>query len=172
MKERFKTFFDVKFWKFLLVGVLNTIVGTGLNFVFLNLVFNFLNTDVNFWVSSGVSYILASFMSYFLNKYFTFKNTEKGWQPILKFWINIGVCYFLAYFLAQNAVNWLITIEPFKTWATGIFNNEFFTNLFKTYDNFTVNAATLVAMCFFTLFNYVGQRFFAFKAKGTQTKNK
>jgi putative flippase GtrA len=171
MNKKLKNFFDVKFLKFVLVGVINTIVGTGLVFVFLNLVFNFLHPDVNFWVSSSLACIIASVMSYFLNKYFTFKNTEKGIKPIIRFALNIAACYFLAYFLAQNAVYWLITIEPFKAWATGIFNTDFFTNLFNTYDNFTVNVATLVAACFFTLFNYVGQRFFAFRAKSTKEEN-
>ena len=32
-----KQFFDIKFWKFILVGILNTVVGMGLQFLFFNL---------------------------------------------------------------------------------------------------------------------------------------
>ena len=41
-----KQFFDIKFWKFILVGILNTVVGMGLQFLFFNL------CGWNEWVSS------------------------------------------------------------------------------------------------------------------------
>ena len=40
IKELCLKFFDVTFWKFILVGIANTIVGTGVMFVFYN-VFHF-----------------------------------------------------------------------------------------------------------------------------------
>lgn len=86
-----KQFFDIKFWKFILVGILNTVVGMGLQFLFFNL------CGWNEWVSSLIGYILGSILSYFLNKYFTFKNKDKGWKPIVKFALNIAICYGLAY---------------------------------------------------------------------------
>jgi putative flippase GtrA len=78
-----KQFFDIKFWKFILVGILNTVVGMGLQFLFFNL------CGWNEWVSSLIGYILGSILSYFLNKYFTFKNKDKGWKPIVKFALNM-----------------------------------------------------------------------------------
>ena len=93
MKNFLKSFFDIKFWKFILVGVLNTIVGTGLQFVFYNLTFLNDMNETGVIIASSASYILASVMSYFLNKYFTFKNKEKGIKPILRFALNIAVCY-------------------------------------------------------------------------------
>ena len=33
MGDFIKKFFDIKFWKFILVGVINTLVGNGLQFV-------------------------------------------------------------------------------------------------------------------------------------------
>ena len=79
--------FDVKMWKFLLVGILNTLVGEGLSYLLI------LCTDISLWWATAVPTALASVMSYFLNKYFTFKNTEKGWRPVLRFAVNIAVCY-------------------------------------------------------------------------------
>ena len=64
MKDFIKQFFDIKFWKFIMVGILNTIVGMGLQFLFFNL------CGWDEWVSSIVGYILGSILSYFLNKYF------------------------------------------------------------------------------------------------------
>lgn len=129
---------DAKFWKFLLVGVINTLVGTAIMFGLYNL------AHVGYWLSSAANYILTSILSYFLNKYFTFRNTEKGWRPILRFAVNIGVCYLLAYGIA----------EPLMRWA-----------LSGATETLRENAAMLTGMCLFTGFNYLGQRLFAFREK-------
>ena len=38
MLNKIKNLFDIKMWKFLLVGVLNTLVGQGLSFLLLNVI--------------------------------------------------------------------------------------------------------------------------------------
>ena len=128
--------FDVKMWKFLLVGVVNTLVGSAIMFGLYNL------AHVPYWPSSAANYILTSILSYFLNKYYTFKNTEKGWRPVLRFAVNIAVCYGLAYGLAEPLVRWLLS------GATVTLRD---------------NVAMLTGMCLFVGFNYLGQRLFAFK---------
>ena len=129
---------DEKMLKFLLVGVLNTLVGNGLSFLLLNL------TPLGYWGSSALSYALASVMSYFLNKYYTFKNTETGWRPVVRFALNIAVCYGLAYGIAEPVARWLLS-------GATVTVRE--------------NVAMLVGMCLFTGFNYLGQRLFAFRDK-------
>ena len=129
--------FDVKMWKFLLVGLLNTLVGDGLSFLLINL------TDMGIWLATALPMALASVMSYFLNKHFTFKNTEKGWRPVLRFGVNIAVCYLLAYGIAEPLMRWALSA------ATPALRD---------------NAAMLTGMVLFTGFNYLGQRLFAFKA--------
>ena len=62
-----KKLFDVKFWKFILVGAANTVVGAGIMFLFYN-VFH-----LSYWISSAANYVVGSILSYFLNKYFTFR---------------------------------------------------------------------------------------------------
>lgn len=57
--------------KFLVVGVVNTLVGTGIMFFLYNVV------HLNYWISSAANYIMGSIVSYFLNKYFTFQNKER-----------------------------------------------------------------------------------------------
>lgn len=128
---------DEKMWKFLLVGVVNTLVGTAIMFGLYNL------AHCGYWFSSAANYILTSILSYFLNKYFTFKNTEKGWRPVLRFGVNIAVCYLLAYGIAEPLMRWALSA------ATPALRD---------------NAAMLTGMVLFTGFNYLGQRLFAFKA--------
>lgn len=129
---------DAKLWKFLLVGVINTLVGSAIMFGLYNL------AGVPYWPSSATNYILTSILSYFLNKYYTFKNTETGWRPVVRFAVNIAVCYGLSYGIA----------EPLMRWA-----------LSSATETVRENLAMLVGMCLFTGFNYLGQRLFAFREK-------
>lgn len=68
--EKLKKLFDEKLLKFILVGVVNTLVGMAIMFGLYNL------AHCSYWVSSAANYILTSILSYFLNKYFTFQNRE------------------------------------------------------------------------------------------------
>lgn len=141
MKKKLLSLFDEKLWKFLLVGVLNTIVGNGLMFLLYNL------AGMGYWPATGVSYALASVMSYFLNRYFTFKYKGAGVGVIVRFALNIAVCYLLAYGLAKPAVYHLLSDASQRV---------------------RDNVAMLAGMCLFVGFNYLGQRFFAFR----EEKNK
>jgi hypothetical protein len=62
--------FDRTFWKFILVGIINTLVGTGVMFALYNLLHQ------SYWFSSAANYVTGSIVSFFLNKYFTFQNSE------------------------------------------------------------------------------------------------
>ena len=136
--KKLRSLFDVKLLKFLLVGVLNTLLGDGLSFLLINL------TDLNMWLATALPTVIASVMSYFLNKYFTFKNTEKGWRPALRFALNIAVCYLLAYGIAIPLMQWALSAaEP----------------------TLRDNLSKLIGMCLFVGFNYLGQRLFAFRTK-------
>lgn len=147
MKDFIKQFFDIKFWKFILVGILNTIIGNGLMFVFYNFTpIKSISAGVvdGYWVSSALGYIIGSIVSYFLNKHFTFQNKEKGIKPALKFALNIAICYFLAYGLSKPLIVWILSGYS---------------------ETVQSNVAMLAGMCLFVAFNYIGQRFFAFKEK-------
>lgn len=123
--------------KFLIVGVINTLVGTSVMFLFYN-VFH-----AGYWVASALNYIVGSIVSFFLNKYFTFKSGEKSFSEVLRFIINITVCYILAYGIAKPCVHSLLggyslTVRD--------------------------NAAMVAGMCLFVVLNYIGQRFLVFKS--------
>ena len=69
MKEKL---FDQTVLRFLLVGVLNTLVGCGTMFLLYNL------AGVSYWLSSAANYVVGGIVSFFLNKYFTFRQKDKN----------------------------------------------------------------------------------------------
>lgn len=127
---------DKTFWKFILVGVINTLFGTGIMFLFYN-VFHF-----GYWVSSASNYVLGSILSYFLNKYFTFQNKDRSLKVLLVFALNISMCYLLAYGLAKPVMRLLLS------------------GMSVTVQD---NVAMLAGMCVFVGLNYLGQRFIVFR---------
>ena len=136
MVEKIKNKFDITFFKFILVGIINTVVGTAVMFIAYN-VFH-----LSYWVSSAANYVVGSVCSYFLNKYFTFQNKEKSPIILLKFVVNITVCYLIAYGGAKKLI--LLLLSGFsKQWQD--------------------NVAMVCGMGLFVILNYFGQRFFAFK---------
>lgn len=80
-------------------------------------------------------------MSYFLNKYFTFRNKQHSWKTIVKFIINISVCYLIAYGAAKPLVAKILSSQSVTIQENG---------------------AMLVGMCLFVGLNYLGQRFLVF----------
>jgi len=116
--------------------VANTLFGTGIMFVFYN-IFHF-----SYWVSSASNYIFGSILSYFLNKYFTFKSKKNTGKTMVRFVVNISLCYLIAYGIAKPLARWIFSA------ATVTVQD---------------NLAMLAGMCFFVALNYIGQRFFVFK---------
>ena len=96
-------FTDKTFMKFVIVGVINTVVGTVIMFVFYN-VFH-----LSYWVSSASNYIFGSICSYILNKNITFRYHEKGISSLVRFTLNILVCYVLAYGIAKPLMQLILT---------------------------------------------------------------
>ena len=133
-----KKFFDPSMLRFLLVGVVNTLVGAGIMFLLYNL------AGCSYWLSSAANYIVGGLVSYFLNKYYTFKNTERSWKQVLRFALNVAVCWLLAYGIAKPLALRLLAGFDEKR---------------------QTNAAMLAGLCLYTALNYLGQRFFAFRAK-------
>ena len=135
-----KKLFDNSFWRFILVGCINTLFGTTIMFFFYNCF------HLSYWFSSASNYFFGSILSYFLNKYFTFKYKERDWNVIIRFIINISVCYLVAYGIAKPLVKYLLDGAAVSTQE---------------------NIAMIVGIVLFTLLNYFGQRFFAFKKNET-----
>ena len=122
----------------MLVGVVNTIVGSAVMFFCFNVL------AWSYWVSSALNYMVGSIVSYLLNKRYTFQQKGNDWHTVWKFIVNVSVCYVLAYGLAKPFVAWLLS---------GVTTN------------IQGNAALFVGMVLFVGFNYIGQRFWAFSTR-------
>lgn len=126
---------DKSFFLFLLVGISNTLLSAVLMFAL---------EGLGYWPSTAIAYILGAVLSFFLNKKYTFKNNDTILKSALRFGLNIIICYILAFFLAQPIADKLLSfLSVTPLWQ------ERLTKLF--------------GMGLYTLINYFGQRFFAFK---------
>jgi len=124
--------------KFILVGIVNTVVGACLMFSLYNL------AGLGYWVSSATNYVVCSVLSFFLNKYFTFNVRQWSLFMIVSFVLTIAFSYLIAYGVSKPAMNYLLRNSPQKI---------------------RENAALLAGMCMFTGINYLGQRLVVFNAK-------
>ena len=146
MMDKLKKIFDPTFFRFIVVGVINTLVGYGVMFGLYNLAGLHLWGDTGYWISSAANYVVGSIVSFFLNKHFTFRSREKGAGVVIRFVVNISVCYLLAYGLAKPAVSWALGGMGLSEQLQG-------------------NLTMLFGSGLFVLLNYFGQRFFAFKTR-------
>ena len=124
--------------KFLLVGVGNTL---------LSLFLMFLLEGLGYWPSTAIAYVAGAVMSFFLNRRFTFHSQEKLGRSAVKFAVNVAVCYVAGYGLAK-----VLVPIPQQPNAVPVIWVE--------------RLSKLVGMGLYTVLNYFGQRFFAFR-KGT-----
>lgn len=136
---------DEKLIKFIIVGGINTLVGTAVMFGAYNLL------GINYWISSALNYVVGSIVSYLLNRNFTFKSNDSQKKSIPKFILNIFLCYTIAYGIAQPVVKII-----FSELSTALRDN----------------IAMLIGMCLFVGINYIGQRYFVFNSESLKQKNK
>ena len=136
-------FFDRQFLKFCGVGVINTLVGSGVMYALYNL------AHCGYWFSSAMNYVVGSVVSYFLNKYFTFNVRKRSWEELARFTLNILFCYLVAYGVAKPLARLIFSALS---------------------ESARDNIAMLAGMVFFVPLNYLGQRFFAFRGGEKEEK--
>jgi putative flippase GtrA len=130
--------FDKMFLKFILVGLINTLMGSAIMFILYNA------AHLSYWISSACNYFFTSILSFFLNKYFTFNVRQWSVFMVIAFILTIAFSYLLAYGVSKPAMNYLLKDSPLKI---------------------RENAALFTGMCLFTALNYLGQRFIVFAKK-------
>ncbi|MDO8264892.1 MAG: GtrA family protein [Candidatus Parcubacteria bacterium] len=130
--------------KFLLVGVLNTLIDLGV----LNILIGITGIAAGafFPVFKGASFIVASLNSYFWNKFWTFKKVEENANPkeFTKFFLTVFIGLILNVVISSVIVN-VIGVRfgvSEKVWA-----------------NFGALIATLIAFAW----NFFGSKFLVFK---------
>lgn len=129
-------FYDKTFYKFIIVGVINTVVGAGIMFALYNIF------HCSYWLSAVMNYIIGSVVSFLLNKYWTFNSKEFSFKEVIYFIINIAVCFVIAYGAAKPFAMYLLS-------GYSISVQE--------------NVAMFTGMVIFTGLNYLSQRFIVFK---------
>jgi putative flippase GtrA len=135
--------FDKVFLKFIAVGVINTLTGSAIMFIFYNIV------GVGYWFSSAANYVVGSILSFFLNKYITFNVKRWSVFMVIAFILTIALSYLIAYGVSKPAMNYLLRNSSLKI---------------------RENTALFTGMCLFTGINYMGQRFVVFNRKQSSGK--
>ena len=138
MKNAVRKILALEQTRFIIVGVLNTLIGLVAMLVAYNIF------HMGYWISSAMDYIIASIFSYFANKYYTFKAEKKSKSEVVRFVINIVVCYFLAYGIARPIMDIVLG---------GISLSQ----------SLMDQISMLFGNGIFIVLNYFGQKFFVFK---------
>lgn len=141
MIEKIKKLLSLEQIRFIIVGVMNTVIGL----VAMLIAYNVFH--LGYWISSAMDYIVGSIFSYFANKHFTFQSQRKSRMEIVSFIINIIVCYVLAYSIARPLIEMIL-----KNISLSLSVKEQISMIF--------------GMCIFIVLNYFGQKFFVFRKRG------
>jgi putative flippase GtrA len=124
--------------RFLLVGIVNTFIGLVIMFFLLNVV------GLSYWTSTFLGNAIGACVSFLLNRTFTFKSNVSFHKGLPKFFAIILICYFSAYFCSEKLVE---LTSQFYLLSTSI----------------EENASVLLGSTFYTIANYLGQKYVVFK---------
>ncbi|MBO0961192.1 GtrA family protein [Neobacillus sp. MM2021_6] len=138
------------FVRFIIVGIVNTIVGLSFMYLFLHAL------GLTYWMSTFLGNSVGAIVSYFLNRKFTFQSQNSVSTSAVRFVIVILCCYFISYQVGERLVVWLFH-------ANELFN-----------DKVIIDFAVLVGTGMYTFLNYFGQRVFVFPKNSSKVcmKNK
>jgi putative flippase GtrA len=127
------------FYRFLLVGVANTLIGLSTIFVLLNLF------GWTYWWATFTGNSIGAVISYFLNRSFTFNSRLNVSKGMPKFIIVIFICYISSYTMSGVVAD-IVTIP---NWAAS----------FVTQDELAILGGAIL----YTVTNYLGQKRFVFR---------
>ncbi len=125
--------------RFMLVGAVNTLAGLSIMFALLNLL------GMSYWAATFIGNSTGAAISYFLNRTFTFQSKASIPKSAVRFLAVVIFCYFLSYAIGRLAAG---NIQDL---------------IFAGYDLSREELAVLMGAAFYTLTNYIGQKYFVFK---------
>ncbi|QKE72757.1 GtrA family protein [Arthrobacter citreus] len=134
------------FFRFIAVGVLNTIVGLSAIYLLLHLL------GLSYWWSTFLGNTIGACVSYLLNRKFTFKSQSSVSKSVPLFIIVILASYFIAYNLGAKLIDFSLS------------NTDFISDKMKT------DLAVLISTGLYTIVNYFGQKLFVFHNKRENEK--
>lgn len=127
------------FARFLLVGLLNTIVGLTIMFLLKK------GLRWPYWLATFTGNSLGATVSFMMNRSFTFDNSTSVKEGGPRFLVVILLCYFFSYSISRFISGVLESLE----WLPGIIGTD--------------NLAILLGSGIYTISNYFGQKKFVFK---------
>lgn len=133
------------FARFLLVGVLNTLIGLSSSFLLYNLV------QMGYWAATFGGNLIGAIASYFLNRRFTFRSNVSVSSSWWKFAVVIISCYAVSYGCSlwiSQSLYWLLPQASQKL---------------------VQNFAILLGNGLYTILNYLGHKYFTFRTKPEET---
>ncbi|WP_307149325.1 GtrA family protein [Robertmurraya andreesenii] len=122
------------FMRFLLVGVLNTMIGLSVTFIVLH------GLGQGYWMSTFIGNCVGAICSFILNRAFTFRSDVSYMAGGIRFIAVILLCYFIAYSLSPMLARSIPSLELLSK------------------KDFSV----LMGAVLYTVFNYLGQRYIVF----------
>ncbi|SDC17278.1 Putative flippase GtrA (transmembrane translocase of bactoprenol-linked glucose) [Paenibacillus sp. UNCCL117] len=127
--------------RFLLVGVLNTLIGLSIMLLLLHA------AGLNYWLSTAAGTVIGACVSYLLNRTFTFRSSSSHGTAVLKFVAVLACCYMLAYAASGLAAKLLGGFFPALSAELGH------------------TLAVVLGNGLYTLLNYAGQRYIVFAGR-------
>jgi putative flippase GtrA len=127
------------FIKFLLVGLLNTIVGLGFMFFLKN------GFNLPYWVATFTGNTLGAVVSFLLNRSFTFTSCVPIKEGVPRFAAVIIICYLFSFSISRLLAESLTD----RDWQMNLISND--------------SLAILLGTGIYTISNYLGQKWYVFK---------
>lgn len=136
---------QIQFLKFIIVGGINTFVTLAVIFVCKSII------GLNPYLSNAWGYAAGVANSFLWNRGWVFRSRGRFYREMAKFVIGFGVCYAI-----QIATLWaLTTLSPLGGMQWNI----------KGFTLSGYGVATLMAMCVYTLCNFIYNRRIAFRSR-------
>jgi putative flippase GtrA len=129
------------FFRFILVGIINTLVGLSTILTFLHVL------DLPYYISTFAGNSIGALVSYLLNRCYTFHSTKSIQKSGPLFIVVVAVSYFSAYSIGDRFGS-----EIGHVHLSFIFLNS-------------ENIAVLIGTGLYTIINYFGQKYFVFMEK-------
>ncbi|MFB6468385.1 GtrA family protein [Cytobacillus sp. Hz8] len=130
------------FIRFLIVGVINTMIGLSVMLITVHWF------DFSYWLATFTGNSIGACVSFFLNRSFTFQSTVGWGQSVWKFLLVILSCYFLSYSFSDIC-------------------SKVVGDLFSLQTENEKDLAILLGTGFYMISNYLGQKNFVFRRKIT-----
>ncbi|ALC91322.1 polysaccharide biosynthesis protein GtrA [Bacillus sp. FJAT-18017] len=128
-----------EFIRFLVVGVINTLVGLSIMFLLLH------GAGLSYWVSTFIGNTVGAGVSFVLNRNFTFRSKEAGLWSVVRFVCVILFCYVVSYQLGSMVIEWVA--------------GDYFSEIVVT------NGKVLFSTGLYTVLNYLLQRIVVFRER-------